>query len=78
VSQLVPYIRNADGSIVRIADGIYQSSSKKLDPYLFEEQLTGWPECKVYWAKQSGPCVGVAPYAGNLSSQVNIAEPDIQ
>jgi len=68
MSQLVPYIRNADGSIVRIAEGIYQSSSKELDPYLFEEKLTGWPESKVYWAKRSGPCVGVAPHSADYTS----------
>ncbi|GAB1719540.1 MAG: hypothetical protein NTAFB09_12710 [Nitrosospira sp.] len=78
MGQLVPYIRNADGSLVRVTDGIYESSSKELDPYLFEEQLKGWPEPKVYWAKQSGPCLGVAPYGGNLSSTSNIAKPDAQ
>jgi hypothetical protein len=69
MGQLVPYIRNADGSIARVADGIYQyqSSSKQMAPYLFEEKLTGWPESKVYWAKESGPCLGVAPSTGNLS-----------
>jgi hypothetical protein len=51
MGQLVPYIRKTDGSIDRISDGIYQASSKKLDPYLFEEQLIGWPKSKVYWAK---------------------------
>lgn len=68
MGELVPYIRNADGSIVRVSDGIYQSSSKQMDPYLFEEQLTGWPESKVYWAKQSGPSLGVAPRSGDLTS----------
>lgn len=66
MGQLVPYIRNPDGSIVRVSDGIYQSSSKELDPYLFEEQLIGWPESRVYWAKQFGPCLGIAPYSENL------------
>ena len=40
MDQLVPYIRNVDGSIVRIAEGIYQSSSKELDPCVFEESLS--------------------------------------
>jgi len=78
MGSLVPYIRNADGSFVRVTDGIYESTSKELDPYLFEEQLKGWPEPKVYWAKQSGPCLGVAPYDGNLSSTSDIAKPDAQ
>ena len=60
---LVPYIRNADGSIVRVSDGIYEASTKEMGPYLFEEQLHGWPE-----PKYSGPCLGVAPYTGDLES----------
>lgn len=78
MDSLVPYIRNADGSLVRVTEGIYESSSKELDPYLFEEQLKGWPEPKVYWAKESGPSVGVAPSTENLSAQSNIAKPDAQ
>jgi hypothetical protein len=78
MSQLVPYIRNVDGSIIRIESGIYQSSSDRLYPYLFEEHLTGWPEPKVYWSKQSGPCVGIAPYTGDLNPLSNIAKADEQ
>jgi len=75
---LVPYIRNADGSIVRVSDGIYVASTKEMDPYLFEEQLHGWPEPKVYWAKESGPCLGVAPYRGDLKSLLtDIAAPEL-
>ena len=65
---LVPYIRKADGSIVRVGDGMYQASTKEMTPYLFEEQLHGWPELKVYWAKESGRCLGIAPYIGDLKS----------
>jgi len=78
MSQLVPYIRNVDGSIIRIETGIYQSSSDELYPYQFEEQLTGWPEPKVYWAKQFGPSAGIAPYTGDLHPLSNIAKPDVQ
>jgi hypothetical protein len=78
MGELVPYIRNPDGSIVRIGDGIYQSTSKELDPYLFEEQLSGWPEPKVYWAKESGPCVGVAPYSGDVMSYTDTTAREIQ
>jgi hypothetical protein len=41
---LVPYIRNADGSIVRVKDGFYIASTKEMAPYLFEEQLHDRPE----------------------------------
>ena len=75
---LVPYIRNADGSIVRVTDGIYEASTKEMGPYLFEEQLHGWPEPKVYWAKESGPCLGVAPYTGDLeSASTDIPRPNL-
>jgi hypothetical protein len=75
---LVPYIRNADGSIVRVKDGFYVASTKEMAPYLFEEQLHGRPEPKVYWAKESGPCLGVAPYIGDLNSTpTSIAAPDL-
>ena len=75
---LVPYIRNADGSIVRVKDGFYIASAKEMGPYVFEQQLLGWPEPKVYWAKESGPCLGVAPYRGDLKSILtDIAAPDL-
>ncbi|SEL54178.1 hypothetical protein [Nitrosovibrio tenuis] len=74
---LVPYIRNADGSIVRVSDGIYESSTKDMAPYLFEEKLHGWPEPKVYWAKKSGPCLGVAPSTSDLKViNTDTAAPD--
>jgi hypothetical protein len=49
-----------------------------MGPYLFEEQLHGWPEPKVYWAKESGPCLGVAPYVGDLNSiSTDTAAPEL-
>jgi hypothetical protein len=77
MGKLVPYIRNVDGSIVRIPDGIYQSSCNELGHYLFEEQLTGWPERKVFWAKEAGACLGVAPCDENLSPVSNTSKPAI-
>jgi hypothetical protein len=73
MGQLVPYIRNPDGSLIRVADGIYQSSSKQLDPYLFEQRLIGWPESRVFWEKPFGPSVGVAPSTEDLGSLSNTA-----
>jgi hypothetical protein len=77
MGQFVPYIRHADGSIVRVADAIYQSPCAELDPYLFEEQLSGFPESKVFWSKESGACLGVAPCDGNLSPVSNTSKPAI-
>jgi hypothetical protein len=33
-----------------------------LGPYIHEELLVGWPESKVFWAKKTGPSVGIAPF----------------
>ena len=70
----VPYIRTAEGYIERISYAIYNCyncSDGSLDPsncsdyflapYAHEEPLVGWPESKVYWAKNDGPSVGIAP-----------------
>jgi hypothetical protein len=59
--QLIPYVRTADGHIERISYAIYNSPDDVLEPYIYEERLVGWPETKVFWAKKSGACVGVAP-----------------
>lgn len=57
----VPYVRTAEGYIARISEARYTSPYDFLDPYVYEEPLVGWPESKVFWAKEIGPSVGVAP-----------------
>ena len=37
---LVPYIRNADESIVRVKDGFYIASTKEMGPYLLKSSYT--------------------------------------
>lgn len=59
--QVIPYIRNANGSFARVSDGIYDSPNAPLEPYMHEEILVGWPESKIFWAKEKGPCLGIAP-----------------
>jgi hypothetical protein len=59
--RFVPYIRTAEGHTERISFAIYNSPYDTLYPYIFAERLVGWPERKVFWAAESGPCVGVAP-----------------
>jgi len=74
----VPYIRSADGSIVRVREGMYVALTKEMGPYVFEAQLHGWPEPKVYWAKDSGPCLGIAPYTGDLEpTPTDTAAPEL-
>jgi hypothetical protein len=59
--RFVPYVRTAEGYTERISFAIYNSPYDALYPYIFAEPLVGWPERKVFWAAESGPCVGVAP-----------------
>ena len=61
MNRLVPYIRTADGVIQRISDGIYEASGDSLEPYVYKQNLDGWPEPRVYWAKETGPSLGIAP-----------------
>lgn len=59
--KFVPYVRTAEGYIERISYAIFNSPDDSLDPYLHEEPLVGWPESRVFWAKDAGPSVGIAP-----------------
>jgi hypothetical protein len=68
MSKLVPYIRNPDGKIERVADAMYDTESNLTAPYLYEESLVGFPESKVYWAKKFGPSLGLAPHYGHLKT----------
>lgn len=58
----VPYIRTSEGTIERLSGAVFNASDGSLDPYVHEESLVGWPESKVFWAKETGPSVGVAPF----------------
>jgi hypothetical protein len=57
----VPYVRTKEGHIERKSYAIFNASDNCLAPYVHEESLVGWPESKVYWARQAGPSVGLAP-----------------
>ena len=61
MKRLVPYIRTADGAIQRLSDRIYDSCGDSLEPYVYTQNLVGWPESRVFWAKETGPSLGVAP-----------------
>ena len=51
-----------NGTIERLSGAVFNASDGSLDPYVHEESLVGWPESKVFWAKETGPSVGVAPF----------------
>ena len=61
MKRLVPYIRTADGAIQRLSDRIYDSCGDSLEPYIHTQNLVGWPEPRVFWAKETGPSLGIAP-----------------
>ena len=65
MAKYVPYVRTEQGYIERSSYAIFNSpdssSSCCLPPYIYEEQLVGWPESKVYWAAKVGPSAGLAP-----------------
>ena len=58
---LVPYLRTADSAIQRPSDRIYEAWSDSLEPYVHTQNLVGWPEPRVFWAKETGPSLGIAP-----------------
>ena len=48
MKRLVPYIRTADGAIQRLSDRIYDSCGDSLEPYVYKQNLIGWPESRVF------------------------------
>ena len=59
----IRYVRTAEGHIERISYAVYSSPFDSFFPYLHEQSLMGWPESQVFWAKETGPSVGIAPLA---------------
>jgi hypothetical protein len=42
---------------------------------VYEEQLTGFPESKVFWAAHTGPSLGIAP-VGTCGDSIDHADSD--
>ncbi|PTR05363.1 hypothetical protein C8R32_12327 [Nitrosospira sp. Nsp5] len=59
------YTRTKDGAISR--DDSNFEWDDQLGPYMHEEQLTGWPESKVFWRTQTGYTIGLAPTCASRS-----------
>jgi hypothetical protein len=59
--KFVPYVRTVEGYIERRSYAVFNSPDGCAAPYVYEEELAGWPESKVYWASKEGPSVGLAP-----------------
>jgi hypothetical protein len=57
----ITYVRTTEGKIERKPGVVVNCSGDSMDPYIYEDKLSGFPESKVYWANQVGPSVGIAP-----------------
>ena len=61
------YIRTKEGYIERMNNIISnlacdpKETYGSLAPYVYEEELVGFPESVVLWETSTGPCVGIAP-----------------
>ncbi|ARO88212.2 hypothetical protein EBAPG3_010705 [Nitrosospira lacus] len=63
MTEYVLYIRSKTGAIERKSSYPIFWCYEWLLPYAHEEPLIGWPESKVFWAREIGPSVGIAPVA---------------
>lgn len=57
------YERNASGTLTRLHTVVKLSADERRTGYPHREALAGWPETVVYWTRECGPAVGVAPVA---------------
>jgi hypothetical protein len=57
----VLYIRTREGAVRRRSTHPVFWCHESLIPYRHEELLSGWPEPRVFWARQTGPSIGIAP-----------------
>lgn len=61
MAEYVVYMRQQDGRIERVDYAFANYPDGPVQFYVHEEQLTGFPESKVFWAAHSGPSLGIAP-----------------
>jgi hypothetical protein len=64
----VLYIRTSGGAIRRRSNYPVFWCYESLIPYRHEELLSGWPELKVFWARQTGSSIGIAPESLQVKS----------
>ena len=68
MKRLVPYIRTSDRAIQRLSDRVYDACGDSLEPYVYKQNLIGWPESRVFWQHKDGYSAGLAPTETNLFS----------
>ncbi|PTR17670.1 MULTISPECIES: hypothetical protein [unclassified Nitrosospira] len=61
MAKFIYYLRNTQGRIQRLDNVIAIAPHGLLAGYKHEEQVTGFPESTVFWARNEGSTVGVAP-----------------
>ncbi|HVW64381.1 MAG TPA: hypothetical protein VHB01_05140 [Nitrosospira sp.] len=61
MAEYVIYMREQDGRIERVDYAFANYPDGPVQFYVYEEQLAGFPESKVFWAAHSGPSLGIAP-----------------
>ena len=61
MTKYVLYMRTGEGTIQRRSNHPVFWCYESLIPYRHEESLRGWPESRVFWARQTGPTIGLAP-----------------
>ncbi|MBN9127640.1 MAG: hypothetical protein J0I90_08685 [Nitrosospira sp.] len=60
----VLYIRTGEGTVRRRSRHPVFWCYESLIPYRHEELLSGWTEARVFWARPTGPSIGIAPLRG--------------
>jgi hypothetical protein len=61
MTEYVVYMREQNGNIERVDYAFANYPEGPVQFYVYEEQLTGFPESKVFWAAHTGPSLGIAP-----------------
>ena len=57
----VTYVRAESGAISRTHSRIVIPSAERARDYPHQEPLIGWPERSVYWTRETGSALGLAP-----------------
>jgi hypothetical protein len=65
MTEYVVYMREQDGKIERVDYAFANYPDGPVQFYVHEEQLTGFPESRVFWAAHTGPSLGIAPRASH-------------
>lgn len=57
----VVYTRTESGILERAHDRLELTAVERAAHYPYREPLAGWPEHAVFWSRETGSAIGVAP-----------------